>query len=433
VTMGTIESRKKRGGWFWNRNGGRGEENEELVCGPAYVSFVGQDVEEYATVRQSGRYRWPPLSVTNQGHQHQKHDDEGPMLSESVSFEFAGLPVQTVRSVPREANVGNRLISPTTTTGPMSPTSIALKELYDVVLRNDYDGPNAGGAEERTTLLGVGSGVLSANRSTSGRKRKGHVRQGSELHDEVTQFLDRGGRRGGGMLSDGDDNRLPRKKLEVRNPSVGEGRLGLRESVGLVSDGILDEGDEDSYTPLPTPTRVVQQFSFGDPLSRVRKDGRMQNSQNLPFSISKDVLPAHPRQITSPPMENQMYFVPLPTTVEPNVCVTDTRIDKLDVGLASPPARVRGSVRPKSTVLESRERFGERSHGLQNPSDVVDDRPIDRGLAMTSPLKTISGEVKKKHHDTPSRRNGVSKGKGKLVKARPSAAVSSAKNQTSEV
>jgi len=35
-----------------------------------------------------------------------------------------------------------------------------------------------------------------------------------------------------------DDNRLPRKKLEVRNPSVGEGRLGLRKSVGSVSVGI---------------------------------------------------------------------------------------------------------------------------------------------------------------------------------------------------
>ena len=44
---------------------------------------------------------------------------EGPMVSESVPFEFTGLPVQSVRSVPREANVGNWLISRTTTTGPM--------------------------------------------------------------------------------------------------------------------------------------------------------------------------------------------------------------------------------------------------------------------------------------------------------------------------
>jgi len=95
---------------------------------------------------------------------------------------------------------------------------------------------------------------------------------------------------------------------------------------------VLDEEDEDSYTPLST---LVQQFSFGDPPSRVRKNGGVQNSQNLPFFISKDVLPAHPRQITSPPLEDQMYIVPLPTTVELNVCVTDTRIDKPVVGLAS--------------------------------------------------------------------------------------------------
>ena len=39
--------------------------------------------------------------------------------------------------------------------------------------------------------------VLSANRSTNGRMRKGHVRQGSGSHDEATQFLDR---RSGVML-----------------------------------------------------------------------------------------------------------------------------------------------------------------------------------------------------------------------------------------
>jgi len=428
VTMGTMESRKKRGGWFGNRDGGRGEENEELVYGPAYVSFVGQDVEEFATVRQSGRYRWPPLSVTNQGHQQQdsqKKLDDDPILSESV-------PVQTIRSVPsaepREANVGKRLMSPTTTTGPLSPTSIALRDLYEVVLRNDYEGPNTGGAEERTTLLGVGSGVLSANRSTSGRKRKGHVRQGSESRDGTTQFLDLGGR-----WSDDGGSRLPRKKLEVRNPSVGEGRLGLREGVGLVSDGILNEEDEDEYTPLPTPTRLVHQFSFGGPPSRVPKPGgeSVQYSQRIPFSISMDVLPAHPKQITSPPLENQMYFVPLPITVEPNVYTSDTRNDEPVVGLASPPARVRGSVRPKATVLESRETFSGRNHGLQNPSEAVDGRPVNRGLATTSPLKTIPGSVKNKQRDIPSRRDGASKGKGKLVKVRP-AAVSSAMNQTGE-
>jgi len=104
------------------------------------------------------------------------------------------------------------------------------------------------------------------------------------------------------LSDDDDDNRLPRKKLEVRNPSVGEWRSGSRKMKTVIRLCLH-------------LTWVVQRFSFGDPSSK---------SQNLPFSISKDVLP-----------ENQMYFVPLATTVEPNVCVTDTRIDKPAVGLAS--------------------------------------------------------------------------------------------------
>jgi len=54
-------------------------------------------------------------------------------------------------------------------------------------------------------------------------------------------------------------------------------------------------------------------------------------------------------------------------------------------------------------------------------------------VALLRPLLSrLSGEVKNKRHDTPSRRNGVSKGKGNLVKARPAAAMPSAKNQTGE-
>ena len=44
----------------------------------------------------------------------------------------------------------------------------------------------------------------------------------------------------------------------------------------------------------------------------------------------------------------------------------------------------------------------------------------------------LSVEVKNKHHDTLSRRNGINKGKGNLVEARPAAAMPSAKNQTGE-
>ena len=47
-------------------------------------------------------------------------------------------------------------------------------------------------------------------------------------------------------------------------------------------------------------------------------------------------------------------------------------------------------------------------------------------------LSRLSGEVKNRHHDTLSRRNGVSKGKGNLVEARPAAAMPSAKKETGE-
>ena len=390
--MGTKDSRKRRGGWFWNRKGGRGDENDELVCGPAYVSFVGQDVEEFATVRQPGRYRWPVLPDINR--HHVPLHNVNPLLSESVPFECVGIPGQTVRSVPsaeppREVNVEKQLFSPTTTTGPISPTSIALRDLYEVVLRSGDIGPTAGRVEERVPLVGVGSGVLSANRSTSGRKRKGHVRQGSESHDEVTRLLD--------------------LKLEVRNPSVGEGRLGLREGgVGLGTE------DEEDYMPLPTPTRV--QFSVGDPPSSRSWKARAKdksNPQYLPFSSSKDVLPPHPKQIMSPPLESQFYFLPLPTTAEPS----DMRNGPV-LGLVSSPVRVRGSVRPK--VSNTREKCGERNdHGAQNPSKVLDDGPNNRDHATTSPLRTAPGQVENERRDTSSRRNSARKGKRKLVKANP--------------
>jgi len=147
------------------------------------------------------------------------------------------------------------------------------------------------------------------------------------VHDEATRLS---------LDAIDDDKRLLRKKLEVRNPSVGEARLGLREGVGLVSDEILDE-DEDIYSPLPTPTPVVQQFS---------------SSSEIPLSLFQRTFYQHNRGLSNAfrSIANYRY-------------VTDTRIDKPAVGLA----RVWGSVRPKSTVLELREGFVERNRGLQSP------------------------------------------------------------------
>lgn len=275
-----MPGRQKKGGWFFRRTRG-GTEDDELVCGPAYGMFVGQDVEEMGTVRESGRYKWPSVSRANDYRNSRNEHEEDRFVSRSIPPEVTGLAMQTVRTVPNsgERGVRKKVLSPAVTTGPMSPTSVALQELYEVVLRGAYDG---GGEEdeEQTPLLGVGSGV--SNGSTTGRKRKGHVREGSEL-DVGARWRDK-------------DPEMDDQKLEVRNPSVGEGRLGLRE---------MDVGYFGEEEPLPTPTRI---------------------------SVRKDVLPAHPRQLMSPPLETQFYFVPLETTA----------------GLV--PGRKRRGVRPKTRI-----------------------------------------------------------------------------------
>ena len=151
---------------------------------------------------------------------------------------------------------------------------------------------------KKTPLLGLvsasGSGVHLTNQITSGQKRRGHVRRDSS--DDLLWSAH-------GSTARGSDSRT---KLEVRNPSVGEGRLGLRESDGEEEDLVDVElggrgkklaEEEDGYTPLPTPTRVAPR-SGRPPLV----------SKGTGF---KFVLPEHPKQITSPPLESQILFVPI--------------------------------------------------------------------------------------------------------------------------
>jgi hypothetical protein len=204
------------------------------------------------------------------------------------------------------------------------------------------------------------------------------------------------------LLSGDDSDRIPRKKLEVRNPSVGEGRLGPREAdVGLVGGGILDDEDEDKYTPLPTPTRVqfpIDEPHFEPPRGRTARSRAVHNLTSRP--LPKDILPAHPRQIMSPPLESQMYFSPM--------LATDMGVsEKRHTGLASPPARVRASVKPKSRASNSREKSGERDRGIKD---------FYSG-GTTTPLRIAAekAESGRQYGD------GASKGKGKLVKANPSA------------
>ena len=83
-------------------------------------------------------------------------------------------------------------------------------------------------------------------------------------------------------------------------------RLGLRESDGEEEDLVDVElggrgkklpEEEEGYTPLPTPTRVAPRS--GRPLLVSKGTG------------FKFVLPEHPKQITSPPLESQILFVPV--------------------------------------------------------------------------------------------------------------------------
>lgn len=189
-----------------------------------------------------------------------------------------------------------------------SPTSVALKELYEGVLMALSVSEAAPDTEKdvKTPLIDVGgassTGLGSAGKfemkgtSESGRKRRTYKGRGSEsdLGDEVD------GNVAIGSKWDWDDR--TGMKLEVRNPSVGAGRLGLCDN----SDWQEEEqnGDENEYSPLPTPTKVVHE-------ERERGNSLGSQLQHHQHPITRDILPAHPKQITSPPLDNQICFVPM--------------------------------------------------------------------------------------------------------------------------
>jgi len=124
-------------------------------------------------------------------------------------------------------------------------------------------------------------------------------------------------------------------------------RLGLRESDGEEEDLVDVElggrgkklpEEEDGYTPLPTPTRVAPRS--GRPLLVSKGTG------------FKFVLPEHPKQITSPPLESQILFVPIE--------------DGSD--MITPP-RKSSYIQPKAKLkpkLQPRERYAEVGLGPKN-------------------------------------------------------------------
>ncbi len=269
---------------------------------------------EYGYPMGRERFKWPSISLAErQGYRYRRpppsEDDARIQAVRSVPF---NLPPSTA-----EMHVIDQLkrnpLSASTVGGIKSPTSIALKEFYEAVLKGSLSSPASelvqecdewrqGEEEERTPFLGQvsasGSGV---QMTMSGKKRRGHVHHDSSSDDFLWSAAHHGNTAGGSFNSG--------TKLEVRNPSVGEGRLGLRElDGGEEEEDLVDvelggrakklPEEEDEYTPLPTPTRVAPRSDH-------------------PLLVSKDtagfnvILPEHPKQITSPPLESQILFFPL--------------------------------------------------------------------------------------------------------------------------
>ncbi len=339
---------EKRGGRVLrkiNGNGrGRGAGEAELISGPEYASLTdverGHESErcDYQALSQDP-YKWPSLSMSVPVHKvttpkelravgrYASHGNEyelctnvewvyKPTRSESQSQHLNLDRKPTASSRPsqslldthervRTRSKSSRRHPPASTTAignssssSASPTSVALKELYDGVLmalsaseaapdvEGDVRTPLVGVGGAFSTGLGSGDKLETNGTSGSGRKRRAYERRGSEA-DEVGDMVDVS--IAFGSKRDWEDR--TGRKLEVRNPSVREGRLG-------------QNGDKDGYeyTPLPTPTRLVHEES--EPLfSQIQLQ-----RQTL---ISKDILPAHPNQITSPPLESQICFVPI--------------------------------------------------------------------------------------------------------------------------
>ena len=161
-------------------------------------------------------------------------------------------------------------------------------------------------------------------------------------------------------------------------------RLGLRESDGEEEDLVDVElggrgkklpEEEEGYTPLPTPTRVAPRS--GRPLLVSKGTG------------FKFILPEHPKQITSPPLESQILFVPVG--------------DGSDV--ITPP-RKSSNVQPKPKLkpkLQTQERYAEVDLGPKSkfPSHAPDGGNGAKGkLVKNAKARERSGEMERVNQPT---------------------------------
>jgi len=160
----------------------------------------------------------------------------------------------------------------------------------------------------KTDCEGESSGLLERMEDgDSGRKRRTHIRQDSDISIDSEEYV----------------SRTP---LKVRNPS--SGRLGTmgdstQSSPTLSHSGVrrgftvLSSGDEDDkYTPIPSRIREDTSRSRNNSRSPVasRSSARSRSTHQSSDQTAplRDVLPKHPAQITSPPLESHICFTPIP-------------------------------------------------------------------------------------------------------------------------
>ncbi len=162
------------------------------------------------------RFKWPSISLAErQGHRYRRpppsEDDARIQAVRSVPF---NLPPSTA-----EMHVIDQLkrnpLSASTVGGIKSPTSIALKEFYEAVLKGSLSSPASelvqecdewrkDEEEERTPLLGQGQVSASGSgvqMTMSGKKRRGHVHHDSSSDDFLWSAAHHGNTAGGSFNS----------------------------------------------------------------------------------------------------------------------------------------------------------------------------------------------------------------------------------------
>ncbi len=192
-------------------------EGEELLYGPEYVGSGSRDMEDigYEGRGRTGRFKWPSISLAErQGYRYRRPPPEDDARIQAVPSSTTEMHAigKLKRNLPSASTVG----------GIKSPTSIALKELYEAVLKSGLSSPASelvqecdewrkDEEEERTPFLrqvsASGSGV---QMTMSGKKRRGHVHHDSSSVDFLWLAAHHGNTAGGTCNS--------RTKLEVRNP-----------------------------------------------------------------------------------------------------------------------------------------------------------------------------------------------------------------------